>query len=299
MRELFSGVVPFVYTARERSFRRAAERLGVTPAAVSKAVQKLEAELGIALLHRTTRRVTLSREGELFLERCQEAMAQVRAGRESIEMSRDDPRGELTVTAPHIVGRTLIARLPRFRARYPQLHLHLRFTDRYERLVDAGIDVAIRVGDLEDSSMVARRLMRTRWVTVAAPAYLSRRGAPRRPDDLDAHDCLEFHSPRGAVVEWSFAAGTSTSARRVKTSGPFDIDQGELLLEAAVAGLGITQTLDFMVRDHVRNGRLVEVLADHAIEGPDVHGLCLPEQRAAPRVRAFLDFLAEALAARQ
>jgi DNA-binding transcriptional LysR family regulator len=295
MRELFSGIVPFVHTARERSFRRAAERLGVTPAAISKAVQKLEAELGVALLNRTTRRVSLSPEGELFLGRCEEALAQLKAGRELIEMSQADPRGELTVTAPHIVGRSLIARLPRFRARYPQLHLHLRFTDRFEHLVDAGIDVAIRVGALEDSSLVARRLMTTRWVTVAAPAYLSQHGTPRRPDQLEAHDCLKFQSPRGTPVEWTFSSPRTMSPTRFKTTGPIDVDQGELLLEAAVQGLGITQALDFMVVDHVRDGRLVEILSEYALDGPSVHGLCLPEQRNSPRVRAFLDFLAQPL----
>lgn len=297
MRELLSGLVPFVYTARERSFRRAAERLGVTPAAISKAVRKLEDELGVALLNRTTRRVSLSREGELFLERCEEALAQLDAGRELIEMSQKDPRGELTITAPHILGRPLIGRLPRFRARYPQLHLHLRFSDRFERLIDEGIDVAVRVGTLEDSSLVARRLMTTRWVTVAAPAYLSRRGTPRRPEDLEAHDCLKFRSPRGAFVEWTFPGADPRSTVRFKTHGPLDADQGELLLEAAITGLGITQALDFMIADHVRDGRLVEILADHSLEGPPVTGLCLPAQRNSPRVRAFLDFLAQELSA--
>lgn len=297
MREPLSGVVPFVYTARERSFRRAAERLGVTPAAISKAVRKLEDELGVALLNRTTRRVSLSHEGELFLERCEEALAQLKAGRELIEMSQADPRGELTITAPHILGRPLIARLPRFRARYPQLHLHLRFSDRFEHLIDEGIDVAVRVGSLEDSSLVARRLMTTRWVTVAAPSYLALRGTPRRPEELEGHDCLEFRAPRGALVEWSYTDPRTKSPVHVETRGPLDADQGELLLEAAVTGLGITQALDFMVVDHVRDGRLVEILAEHSTTGPPVTGLCLPAQRKSPRVRAFLDFLAQELSA--
>ena len=300
MKDLFAGIVPFVYTAQERSFRRAAERLGITPAAVSKAIHRLEDEIGVQLLNRTTRRVGLSPEGELFLARCQEAMAQVRAGRERLSMAQRDPQGELWVSLPFILGRVMVARLPRFLGRYPALKVHLHLTDRYSRLVDENIDVAIRVGESDDSTLVGRSLMQTRWVTVAAPAYLARHGTPRRPRDLERHNCVKFRSPRGVEVEWTFAAdgaaGASPEAARIKTAGNLDMDQGELLLEAAAAGVGICQALDFMVEDAIRAGRLVEVLHDFAAEGPRIHALCLPGQRTSPRIRAFLDFLVHELA---
>lgn len=295
MRDPFAGIVPFVYTARERSFRRAAERLGITPAAVSKAILRLEEELGVQLFHRTTRKVSLSPEGEIFLARCQEAMAQVHAGRELIAMAQRGPVGELTVSLPFILGRVLVARLSRFLGRYPALKVHLRLSDRLSRLVEDGVDVAIRMGELDDSTLVARRVMRTRWATVAAPAYLAQHGTPARPRDLAAHNCIKFRSPRGVEVEWSFA-GARDAADKVKTAGNLDVDQGELLLEAAASGLGICQALDFMVEDHVRAGKLVEILREHAAQGPAIHALCLPGQRSAPRVRAFIDFLADELA---
>jgi LysR family transcriptional regulator for bpeEF and oprC len=293
MRDPFAGIVPFVYTARDRSFRRAAERLGITPAAVSKAIQRLEEELGVQLFHRTTRRVSLSAEGEIFLARCQEAMAQVHAGRELIAMAQRDPAGELTVSLPFILGRVLVTRLSRFLGRYPALALHLRLSDRLSRLVEDRVDVAIRMGELDDSALVARRLMRTRWVTVAAPAYLAQHGTPSRPRDLAGHNCIKFRSPRGTAVEWSFAG--TRAADRIKTAGNLDVDQGELLLEAAVSGLGVCQALHFMVEDHVRAGRLVEILREHAAQGPAIHAVCLPGQRSSPRVRAFIDFLVDEL----
>jgi DNA-binding transcriptional LysR family regulator len=293
MRDPFAGIVAFVQTARDRSFRRAAERLGVTPAAVSKAIQRLEEDLGVQLFHRTTRRVSLSPEGEIFLARAQEAMAQVHAGRELIAMARRDPAGELTVSLPFILGRVLVARLPRFLGRYPALRLHLRMSDRLSRLVEEGVDVAIRMGELDDSALVARRLMHTRWVTVASPAYLARHGTPTRTRDLAGHNCIKFRSPRGTEVEWSFAE--TRDAGKVETSGNLDLDQGELLLEAAASGLGICQALHFMVEGYVQAGKLVEILREHAAPGPSIHALCLPGQRSSPRVRAFIDFLVDEL----
>jgi DNA-binding transcriptional LysR family regulator len=191
----------------------------------------------------------------------------------------------------------LVARLPRFLGRYPALALHLRLSDRLSRLVEDGVDVAIRMGELDDSSLVARRLMHTRWVTVASPAYLARHGTPTRTRELAGHNCIKFRSPRGTAVEWSFAdiRAENRAADRVKTSGNLDLDQGELLLEAAASGLGICQALHFMVESYVRAGTLVEILREHATPGPTIHALCLPGQRSSPRVRAFIDFLVDEL----
>ncbi|GAB4564961.1 MAG: LysR family transcriptional regulator [Haliangiales bacterium] len=294
MRDLFVGVMPFVYAAQERSFRRAAERLGITPAAVSKAVQRLETELGVQLLNRTTRRVELSPEGELYLARCQEAIAQVQAGRQRLEMARRDPRGELTVSLPPILGQLVVSRIVRFTGRYPHLEVHLRFTDRVSRMIDEGIDVALRMGVLADSTLAARRLMQTRWATVAAPGYLARRGTPHKLDALNEHDCVVFRGPRGAAVPWSFAAGEGIERKRVTPR--LVMDQGDLLLEAAIAGVGICQVLDFMIGDAVRAGRVVEILRDVAAPGPDIHAVFLSGQRTSPRIRAFLDFLVDELA---
>lgn len=292
MADLFDGILPFVHTARHKSFVRAGEQLGVTSAAVSKAVARLEEQLGVRLLHRTTRRVSLSQEGEMFLQRCEAAIAEVRVGRDLVTMAQKVPRGDLTVSLPFVLGKTLVRRLAPFGVRYPSLRVHLRLTDSRARLVDDRVDVAIRVGDLPDSSLIARRVLRTRWVTVASRAYLARRGRPESPDDLREHDCLRFVSPRRKPVDWAFRDPQRQRSYTVAVEGSLDMDQGELLVDAAAEGLGVAQVFDLMVEDRIRTGELEEILDEYAAPGPDVHALCLPEQRRTPKVRAFLDFLA-------
>lgn len=288
----FDGLLPFVHTARARSFRVAAEQLGVTPAAVSKAVKRLEASLGVTLLHRTTRTVSLSEDGARYLAHCEHALAHVQAARDELEAARSVPSGELTVTLSHVLGPFLVARLPRLRARYPALRLDLRLTDRRSRLVDDRIDVALRVGPLTDSALVARKLLSPRWTTVAAPDYLARHGTPDDPEALAGHACLRFRGPRGKTIAWTFA-GEDGRLRSVAVPGTLDLDQGPLLVDAATAALGIAQVFDFMAREPLRQGRLVAVLEDFAAPGPEVFALVLPARRRAPKVRAFLDFAAE------
>ncbi|MCA9696758.1 MAG: LysR family transcriptional regulator [Myxococcales bacterium] len=295
MRDPFVGILPFVHVAETRSFKAAAERLGVTSAAVSKAVAKLEEELGVRLFDRTTRRVEPTEEGELFLGHCREALGLVVGGRERLAQAQAVAAGDLTVALPFIMGRRLIAVLPTFTARYPELRLHLRLSDRFSRLVDEHIDVAIRLGQLADSSVIARKLADTRWVTVASPAYLARHGTPRKPEELHGHDCLLFHAPRGSNVEWSFRARPRSSERISLALEPrLDLDQGELLVDAALAGLGIAQVLAYMAEPALREGRLVEVLADHGCAALPIHALCKPGQQNVVKVRALLDFLVEA-----
>jgi DNA-binding transcriptional LysR family regulator len=148
------------------------------------------------------------------------------------------------------------------------------------------------VGSVEDPALVAHRLRAPRWVTVASPAYLARRGSPHHPDELAGHACLKFVTPRGAIREWSFAGSASP-----RLPAALYLDQGEALIDAAAAGLGIAQVLDFMVEEPVRAGRLVEVLAEHAVAGPPIQAVYLPRKRSAPKVRAFLAFLDETISA--
>lgn len=291
--DLFEGVVPFVIVAEARSFKVAAERLGLSAAAISKAIKRLEDRLGVRLLHRTTRRVSLSAEGELYLASCREAVEAMRSGQHKVAMALEVARGDLTVSTSPVLARVLTRHLPRFVARYPQLDLHLRFSDRYTHLIDEQIDVALRIGELEDSTLLARRLMTTRWVTVASPAYVARRGQPASLDDLDDHDGLGFLSPRGVLVPWVFLepSGDVLTVRPARLT--FDADLGDCLIDAAVGGMGIVQVFDFLVAEELRAGRLVELLPDRSAPGPPIHAVCLPGQTAHPRVRAFLDFATE------
>jgi DNA-binding transcriptional LysR family regulator len=299
--DLFTGVLPFVRTAEERSFGRAAHSLGVTTAAVSKAVRKLEVELGVKLLDRSSRVVTLTREGEIFLERCRQAVLHVQGAREAMQGTRREPQGQVAITLPFILAPFVVPNLPRLGAQYPRLSFRLHLTDRVARLADESYDVAIRMGDLESSSLVSRFLRRTRWTTVASPSYLSRRPAPKTPADLSEHNCLRFVGPNNKPRDWSFV--TSDDRREgndkarpisVRVDGNLLIDHGSDLLAAATAGMGLCQVLDFMVEDAVRDGVLVPVLPGFAAEGPSIHALATSGRASSANVRAVMRFLVDA-----
>lgn len=293
--DLFAGILPFVHTAEARSFRKAGERLGVTSAAVSKAVLRLEERLGVKLLARTSRSVALTPEGTAFLARCRDAIASVEAGHEQLSESRRAPHGEVHLTLPFILGRVIVPELGRLASRYPRLTYRLTMTDRLTRLVEEQVDVAIRIGALEDSSLVVRPLRVTRWVTVAAPGYLARRGVPGHPRDLARHDGLCFVAPSGRPRDWTFTEPGRGARLSAAPPPRLLINQGEHLLAAALAGLGLAQVLDFMVGDHVADGRLIEVLGELAAVGPPIQALVTPERSRAPNVRAVLDHLDDQL----
>lgn len=290
--DLFAGVIPFVRTAEERSFGRAAVSLGITTAAVSKAVRKLEDNLGVKLLDRSSRVVTLTKEGAVFLDRCRQAVLHVQGAREAMQGARREPHGEIAVTLPFIIAPFVVPNLPRLGAQYPRLTFRLHLSDRVARLADESYDVAIRMGELESSSLVARLLRKTRWVTVASPSYLNRRSAPRSPAELADHNCLVFVAPNGKPRGWSFVE--EGHGITVHVHGNLQIDHGRYLLGAAEAGMGICQVLDFMLDDAVRDGRLVEVLAGHAAEGPSIHAVATSARASSPNVRAFMRFLVDA-----
>jgi len=291
----------FVRVADTLSFRAAALDLGVTPAAVSRTIQRLEESLGVRLFERSTRSVRLTAEGSRFVLRCREALAQVRIGTSEISESRSAPSGTLVVSASPILARLVVGRLGRFLLRHPGVRVDLRLTDRVVRFADDDVEVALRVGAPSDPSVVAHVVVATRWVTIASPAYVGRRGAPRTTAELADHECLRFVQPRGGTRPWAFRArehaGDGAAATTLVVTGPLDIDHGDVLVDAALADVGIAQVLDFMVEDHLRDGRLVEMLADSAAPGPTVHAV--HPRRPLPRVRAFVDFLGEELGARR
>ena len=289
--DLFAGILPFVRTAEERSFGRAAASLGITTAAVSKAVRKLEEDLGAKLLDRSSRVVRLTRDGEAFLARCRQAVLDVQGARDAVQGTQREPQGELAVTMPIILGPFLVPRLARVGLQYPRLSFKLHVTDRVTRLIDEGYDVAIRVGDLESSPLIARVLRRTRWVTVASPSYLARKPAPVTVADLADHNCLRFLAPNGRPRDWTFLE--NGKGRAVSTAGTLVIDHGTHLLAAAEAGMGVCQVLDFMVETALRSGTLVEVLGDAAAPGPSIHSVVTPARSRSANVRAFVRFLSD------
>lgn len=287
--ELFTGVVPFVEVARTLSFRRAAEALGQTTAAVSKAVAGLEDRLGAKLFSRTSRVVALTPEGQAFLARCREAVGAVEAGRATLVGARGVPRGEVHLSTSFVLGPTVVRGLPALLGRYPELRIDLALSDRIAGLPADGIDVALRIGARTASGLRSRLVLRPRWTTVAAPSYLARRPAPRTPAELTAHNCVRFVGPSGKAPPWWFADGAGAPTR-LEPDGNLRIDQGERVLDAAVAGLGVAQVMDFMAAPALADGRLVEVLAGSSCPGPPIHVVATPERARAASVRAVIDF---------
>jgi DNA-binding transcriptional LysR family regulator len=284
--EMFRGVVPFVAVAEESSFRRAATRLGVSPAAISKAVAALEARIGLTLFVRSGRSVALTPEAQLLFARCKEAVAAVQGAREQLEPTRSTPTGELVVSSPFVISPLLAPALALLRSRYPKLAFRLLVTDRISKLAEESVDIAVRVGPMTTPSLITRRLRRTRCLTVCAPAYLARRGTPRTLADLAQHDCLVAMAPNGRPHPWLFRSGPLVIAPTLV------VDHGPTLIDAARSGLGITQLLDFMAEEPLREGKLFQLLANDVGAGPDVHAVCAPGRRSSPRVRAAFDAFA-------
>ena len=295
-RELFDGVVCFVEVARRSSFRGAASALGVTPAAVSRTIARLEERLGVELLHRTTRSVRLSTEGELFFASCQAAVGELQLGVARIERAREEARGEVRVTLSRVLGGQVVAGLPPFARLHPGVELHLSLSDEHVDLVSGGFDVALRIGThAAGQDLVTRRIATTRWVTVASPSYIARMGRPGSPEDVRGHACLAFAAADGKPAPWWWAddEGERTRWRPEPT---LSLDDGRALVDAARAGLGITQAFGFLVDEAIARGELVEVLAPWSCEGPHIHALTHASARGLPRIRALLDHLVDVFA---
>lgn len=292
----FSGIVPFVRAAEARSFTAAAKRLGLTPSAISKAVAKLESDLGVALLHRTSRQVTLTPEGAAFYERCREIVSDMEEARQIATRAQSEPRGHLRVSLPLAYGRLEIMPLvARFLEQNPELTLDVNLTDRAVDLADEGFDVAVRVGRRSEARLVAERIRRTRLITAASPDYLARRGTPETPEALQAHDCIGFMLPStGAFLDWAF----ERDGRPVSLAlpGKLTVNTVDAQVEAAVAGAGVIQTLDFMARRAIDAGRLVPLLQDYVTLGPSIFVLYPQNRQHSAKIRVFAAFVKEYLA---
>lgn len=289
----FGDIETFLAVASGGSFAAAAKALRLTPSAVSRSIARLEARLGTILFRRTTRSLALTAEGSAYRDRMSVLLAEIETVENGLGREKQGPRGLLRVNASPSIGVPLLPILPSFTARYPEIVLDLALSDTIVDLVEERADIAIRIGPLRDTSLRAKKLGHSRMVLVASPAYLARRSTPRTPDDLDGHDCLRF-SFRRSIDSWPFLVGGRVVHRPVP--GSFFGNSGDLVRQMAVAGGGIARHGHFHVAADLAAGRLVELLPDyHPGDGEDIHALYAPEDRAATRIRAFLDFLDEEL----
>lgn len=292
MRDL-NAILIFTKVAETRSFTQAAQQLGLTQSAVSKAVTRLEQDLGVRLLHRTTRSVSTTNDGMSFLERCQGVLADIDEAENALGGSRQLPHGRLRVQLPVALGRRIIMPAMReFAANYPGLVIDVELSDRMADLAYEGLDAAVVIGGFPEGRLIARKLCDLRFFACAAPAYLDKHGEPSTPDDLARHRCLSFLIPQtGRYRDWQFACDGHGDSRQIV--GQFNMNHGESMLDAAIAGEGIAMLSSFMIQEAVQAGTLRVLLQGFATTGPPVHVLFLERRNLSPRVRAFVQFITE------
>jgi DNA-binding transcriptional LysR family regulator len=292
MSDRLQELLVFVRAAESGSFSQAGRELGLSQPSVSRVVGQLEARLGITLLLRSTRRITLTDAGSLFLDRAREILAEIEDA-EDAARGLDSLRGIIRLVIPITYGtREIIPRLAKFLSMHPLLRVELSVADQRQDLVAEGADVAIRMGELEDSTFGARKLATLTRMLVASPAYLAARGMPKSPADLASHDCI-FGPGNFGRASWSFRRGDSEIS--VDVHGRIHTNSGPGMLASAVAGLGIAMMSPVMAGDELSAGRLVPLLRGYKLPSIDVHAVFPGGPRPSAKVRALVDYLVEEL----
>ncbi len=289
-----TGLIAFARVGALGSYAAAARSLSISPSAVSKSIQRLEQRLGVSLFTRTTRSLAFTPEGRDLHER---ALSLIRQAEEIEQMAltaRSEPRGTLRVATSLPIGLHVIApALPAFRRRFPEVTIELRLGDRMTDLIEEGIDVAVRIGDLPDSRLLSRKLAPYRLCCVASPAYLAARGAPAHPHDLDGHDTVNLrYQSTGQPFRWPFMIGGQEI--EILPRSEIVVDASEAVMAALVAGGGIGIGASFAAAPYIARGELSPVLVDFAVERQNVTALWPESRRSNPAVRAFLDMLGPA-----
>ena len=286
----------FVAVALRASLTAAAKASGLTPAVMGRRLDALEERLGVKLLVRTTRRISLTHEGSAFLEDCQRLLADMANAEASVSAGGVKASGHLRVTAPAGFGRRHVAPLvPRFRELHPEVTISLNLGDRVVDLAGEGFDCAVRVGDMPDSTLVSVRLADNRRLCVATPKYLKQHGTPQHPGDLSKFDCLTLSSDASQTRGWAFclpqAAGQPAQVSYLKPGGPLDCSDGQVLHAWCLAGYGIAWRSTWEVESEIASGQLVELLADYAAPPNGIYAV-FPQRKHLPlRVRLWIDFL--------
>jgi LysR family transcriptional regulator, regulator for bpeEF and oprC len=283
----------FVRVVETGGMTRAADSLRIPKATATTLIQQLEAELGVKLLNRTTRSVNVTTDGAAYYPRCVAILAQIRETEESLAQHHASPQGRLRVEVPTLMARLVIVpALPAFFARYPDIDLHLGCSERRSDLIEEGIDCAVWSGELEDSTLIARRVGQLYFGTCASPAYLAAHGEPHHPDDLSAHRCINHFSPRtGKTFDWVFVKNDV----RIQTSlrGHIALDDENSYVTAAEAGLGIAQIPAFVLKEAMERGSLELLLGDW-FPDPAPLNVVYPENRhLSSKIRVFVDWVAE------
>jgi LysR family transcriptional regulator, regulator for bpeEF and oprC len=291
--EQLGGIGIFVRAGEARSFTAAARSLGISASGVSRAIARLESRLGTQLVNRTTRSLSLTAEGQAYLERCKRALGELADAEEALRHSHDDPEGPLRVRLPKSFGRAVvIPALAEFTRRYPRIALDVHLASGVTDMVEQGTDVAMQLGRPRDARLVARRLCGINYVLCASPDYLREHGTPRRIADLDHHRCLAYIQPiNHHYRDWVLNDNGTQVTHPVK--GALNIDDMHAVLDAAIAGAGIAYVMDFVIRGPLAERKLKIVLPRSAHAGPPAYIVAPPQRYRLRRVQAFIDFLFE------
>jgi LysR family transcriptional regulator, regulator for bpeEF and oprC len=292
--DAFTEIGVFVRVVEVRSFTRAGRALGLTASGVSRVVSRLEERLGVRLLNRTTRSLSLTDDGAAYFERCSKIVSELEEANLAAGRSRNEPRGRLRVDAPTVLGRYVLGpAIPQFLAKYPELSVDFTVRDHLIDPIAEGVDVVVRMAELRESDLVSRKVGSMRIVLVGSPSYFAKRGRPTKPADLRSHDAIGFMSG-GSPLPWRFRSDAGDTSLAV--AGRLHTNSADALRAAALAGLGLIHVLEFHVKEDLKSGALEVVMGDYESPPRGIYALYARNKFAAPKVRVFLDFLAERLA---
>ncbi len=292
--DTIAGMRTFAAVVEAGSFTAAAERIGMSTALASKYVGKLEDRLGVRLLNRTTRSLTLTEIGRVYFQQALQVIEDFDELEAAIQDRRSSPSGKLIVSGPATFGEMFLApAASKFLEAFPDISIDLRLTDRFVNLVDDGIDLAIRIGELRDSGLIARRLAPSRIAICASPEYLDRYGVPVEPADLVNHNCVLDTNLRGSD-DWPFTI--DGQRQTVKVSGRLSVNSARATRDVLVAGDAIGLVPEYVVGEDIRAGRLVEILEPYKLPDLGIHAVYPHKRHVAVKVRTFIDFLASEFA---
>lgn len=281
----------FTHVVRNQSFTAAAEKIGLSRAQVSKSVMQLEQHLGARLLNRTTRRISLTEIGGIYYERCKTILHDITEIEAIASEQTMMPYGRLTISAPTSFGiLQLNSVIPQFLKQFPDVQISLSLTDRFIDVVSEGFDLVIRIAELEDSSLIARKIAPCQRVFCASPDYLKKNGVPKVPQDLSNHQCLIYSNE---LKPDSWILQSSDNTENIKVSGPVCADNGDILKTSALAGLGITLLPTFIVGSELKTGRLQQVLPNYCPPEISIYAVFPSRRYLSAKVRTFLDFLSD------
>ncbi len=287
-----NDIAVFVQVIDDGSFTNAAERLKLSRSVVSKYVTRLEERLGVRLLNRTTRRLSLTEAGRIFYDLSRRGLQDIEDARLEVSRLQEKPRGVLRINSPMSFGIMHIAPLlPEFQRQYPDVSVDMNLDDRKVEVIEEGFDISVRITEMPDSSLIARRLASCRHAIVAAPSYLKQHGTPRSPEDLHDHNVISFRY-QASATDWHFL-GPDNKPVSVAVAGTIQMNNSLALREAVIGGVGIMRAPTFVVGDDIQQKRLVRILPDYTALEISIFLVYPQRKHLSPKVRAFVDFMAE------